>query len=353
MEVLIVGSGAREQALAQKLAGSPDVDKLFIAEGNAGTEFIDKAENVAIAPTEIEKLAKFAVQNNIGLTVVGLDDALADGIVDRFHEDDLPIFGPTKQQARLEWDRDYAKRFAGKSDVPIGSSETFGNADEARAYAQSRHWPIFVKQNGQAQGKGAKRCDDIRAVDELLQELGSGYFKSGKRVVVEDYVSGPEASHHAFCDGVTHLSIPFLVRDHKTLTADSKSPMTGGMGVVGPLGYTMREVDALGDRFVAPVVRELGFKGLLFSGLKGIKGFERNLEWNVRFGDPETQVFMRLLKSDLLPILIACVEGKLGDLDAPQWHTDRSVASIVMAAPGYPNNACEGCRHRGHRRSYK
>ncbi len=342
VDVMIIGNGAREQALAYKLSESTDVDNLYIAEGNAGTEFIPKAENVPIHPLNIEKLAKFALNNHVELTVVGMDDSLAEGVVDRFEEDNLAIFGPTKKQARIEWDRDYAKRLARESGIPIGKSQTFGNPEDMRSYVETVNWPVFVKLNGQAQGKGAKRCDDIDDVDEFIDDVGHKYFKSGKLVVVEDFVQGPEASHHAFCDGMTYLSIPFLVRDHKTLTSDPSSPMTGGMGVIGPLAYTTREVEHIGDQFVRPIVRKLGYKGIVFSGLKGHKGFERSLEWNARFGDPETQVFMRLLKSDLLPILVACVEGKLSELDEPQWHTDRSVASIVMAAPGYPVKPLKG-----------
>lgn len=348
MEVLIVGNGGREQAIAQKLSSSPEADNIYVAQGNAGTEFIDNAENVDIPPNDIDSLAKFATQKSIELTVVGPDDPLADGIVDEFTERRLKIFGPNKAQARIESDREFAKQMAQKMSIPIGKYTHCETVLDTKEAAKQYDWPMYIKKNGLAQGKGATRCNNQEEFDDAVEGLQSESYFDDDSVIVEDFIEGREASHHAFCDGVNHLSIPFLVRDHKTLNENDDSPMTGGMGVVGPLeGYSFADVKEIGDKFVAPVVEELGFRGMLFTGLKGGKGAERNLEWNARFGDPETQVFLRLLKSDLLPLLMACVEGGLANLDEPQWCKDRAIVSLVLATEGYPSNSIYGAKIDG------
>jgi phosphoribosylamine--glycine ligase len=199
---------------------------------------------------------------------------------------------------------------------------------------------LFAKDNGLAGGKGADKCADL---EEFKASISN---KNG--IVVEDYIEGPEASHHAFCDGKTYLSMPFLFRDHKTIGEGDTGPMTGGMGVAGPLlNYTPSEVEALGETFVAPVVRELGFKGVLFAGLKGAKHDEKNLEWNARPGDPEMQAFMRLMQNDLMPIIMACIEGGLDKVESPEWLIGQSVINLVLVSEGYPNEPRLGAAIEG------
>ena len=245
-------------------------------------------------------------------------------------------YGPTRDQARLEWDRAYGKEIAKKLGIPIGAYAEFREPTAALEYAQTLSgWPLFVKDNYLARGKGATECATLLDVQvAIAKQFGS--------FVVEEFVSGPEASHHAFCDGKTHLSIPILARDHKRLLDGDKGPMTGGMGVIAGLHYSPEEIVALGNRFVQPVVEVTGFRGTLFSGLKGDKGHEKNLEWNARDGDPEMAVYLRYLQSPLLPILMACIEGNLAGLEAPQWATNHYVANIVLAAPGYPDRPERG-----------
>lgn len=328
MSVMIVDGGARGQAIGMKLAGeNADV---YMSPGNPGNK--DFAHSTGIEPTDIAGQLQFARQNKIDLTVVGADDPLALGIVDAFKEEKLDIFGPTQAQARIESDRDFGKEFATEHNIPIGPYASFKSKLAAEAYAENHSWPLFVKDNELAQGKGAKKAKDRSEFREKVKEI-SGL------IVVEDFVPGPEASHHAFCDGRNQLTIPFLVRDHKTIGDNDTGNMTGGMGVVGPMpNYSPQEVETLGETFVEPVIRQLGFKGVLFSGLKGKKGQEKLLEWNARPGDPEMQVFIELLKSDLLPILWACVEGGLDKVRTPEWRVGQSIVNLVLASEDYPGD---------------
>ncbi len=332
MKVMVVDGGGRGQALGAKLAG--EGHDVFMSPGNPGNE--EFAHSTGLEPIDISAQRTYAKNNKIDFTVVGADDPLALGIVDAFIEDRLKIFGPTRQQARLEWDRNYTKQQARMLGIPTGAYQSFTDMDEARAYGESIvEWPVFVKDNGLAQGKGAIKCDDFSQYTEALH--------GKKEVVVETFVEGPEASHHAFCDGKRQLSIPFLLRDHKTIGENDTGSMTGGMGTVGPLPqYSAEAVLKLGEIFVQPVVEKTGFRGQLFSGLKGEIGVEKNLEYNARPGDPETQSFMRLLKSDLLPVLMACAEGTLDEVSLPKWDIGKSVACLVLAAEGYPENPTKG-----------
>lgn len=329
---MIVDGGARGQALAEKL--NSECSELFVSPGNPGNESF--AFSTGIATTDIEGQLKFAEQNKVELTIVGNDDPLALGIVDLFEANNLAIFGPTQEQARIESDKDFGKRVARQEGMAVGPYAYFEDPSMALDYAQQRScWPLYVKDNGLAQGKGVARCENLLEFEQAVYGLGS--------IVVEDYIPGLEASHHAFCDGKTALSIPFLARDHKQLGEYDTGPMTGGMGTVAPLpGYTSRDVQELGIKFVDPIVTKLGFKGMLFTGLKGPKGSEQSLEWNARPGDPETQVFMQLLKSGLLPVVTACVEGNLKGLAPLEWHYDRSVVCLALCADGYPKNPQKG-----------
>jgi phosphoribosylamine---glycine ligase len=325
MRVNVVDTGGRGQALAGKLAS--EGHELFVSPGNPGNS--SYAYSTGVRPTDIVGQLEVARLCRIDFTVVGSDDALALGIVDAFQNEGRDVFGPTQEQARIESDRAYAKRTSCQLGVPTGPYNVFTDKREAIKYAKTRPWPLFVKDNELAQGKGTIKCADIDEFAKAIKPLG--------KMVVEDYVIGSEASHHAFCDGETEVSIPFLLRDHKQIGEGDSGPMTGGMGAAGPLpNYKPDEVEELGRHFVAPIVKELGFKGLLFTGLKGPKSEEQNLEYNARFGDPETQAFLHLMESDLLPVLISCSEGSLGEIPAPKGCLNKSVVCLVLAAEGYP-----------------
>lgn len=330
--VMVIGGGGREQALAQKLAA--ENLEVVVSPGNPGNE--DFAHSTGIAAADVVGQLEAAKHYGADLAIVGSEDTLDRGISKTWQVAQVlgdlkcAIFAPGPRQSWVESDRAFAKKFALVRDVPIGGYEEFTDKDKALEEAKlATDWPLFVKDNGLAQGKGTIPCKTVEEVEMAVAQLN--------HFVIETNVPGPELSHHAFCDGKTHLSIPFVVRDHKQLGENDSGPMTGGMGVIGPLPtYSPSEVAQLGETFVAPVVEGLGFKGMLFSGLKGRKGQERNLEWNTRFGDPETQVFMRLMKSDLLPVLMACVEGNLDTIQEPEWFLGQYAVSLVLAAPGYP-----------------
>jgi phosphoribosylamine--glycine ligase len=326
--VMIVdgGGNARAQAIAHKLVA--EGVEVVVSPGNPGNA--DIADSTGIGPLDIAGQLAAAEEYKIDLTVVGADNPLALGIVDQFEAAGQHIFGPKRYQARIEWDKEFAKEFARRRHIPVANSQQFTDGQRAFYYGERGPFPLFVKDNELALGKGVVRCDNPQQLKEAVRDLA-------RTVIIEENIPGPEVSHHAFCDGKTALSIPFLVRDHKYAGDNDTGPMTGGMGAVGPLpGYSAEAVERLGQTFAEPVVSVSGFKGLLFTGLKGEPGQEKNLEWNARFGDPEAQVFLSLMKSDLLPVLVACVEGDLKSLSPLKWELGKAVVCLVIAAEGYP-----------------
>jgi phosphoribosylamine--glycine ligase len=337
---MVVDAGGRGQAIAKKLAG--EGLEVIVSPGNPGNEAFAHSTGVGIG--NINGQLEAAERYDADLTIVGPEDALNQGIAWAWrtaqffgaHTRERAMFAPSARQAWVESDRSFAKKFAQAREVPIGGFDEYTDKQEAMRDVAAldsddeRYWPLFVKDNGLHQGKGVTTCFTPEEVEAAVAALD--------HFVIETNVPGPELSHHAFCDGKTQLSIPFVVRDHKQLLVDGMPEMTGGMGVIGPLPeYSLKEVNELGETFAAPVAEGLGFKGMLFSGLKGHKGAEKLLEWNARFGDPETQVFMRLMKGDLLPVIMACVEGDLQNLTAPEWELGTYAACLVLAAPGYPS----------------
>jgi phosphoribosylamine--glycine ligase len=324
--VMVVDGGGRGQAIAQKLAA--EGVEVIVSPGNPGNSGF--AESTYVHPLDIAGQLAEAQRRKIDLTVVGSDNALANGIVDHFEAAGLAIFGPTRDQAKIEWDKEFAKQFAVRRHIPIAPYKRFNEPREAIEYAETREYPLFIKENGLAQGKGVVRCDNFRQVKAAVGD-------APRAIIIESNISGPEVSHHAFADGNITLPIPFVVRDHKYLGENDTGPMTGGMGVVGPLpGYSPEVVEKLNERFAQPVVTASRFRGMLFSGLKGEPSQERILEWNARWGDPEAQVFLRLMKSDLLPILVACTERDLHSLAPLEWELGRAAVCLVIAAEGYP-----------------
>ncbi len=362
MKVLLVGGGGREHAIAWKLRQSPRLGKLFVAPGNAGTAQI--AENVSLKATDIDGLLAFALKEGIEFTIVGQDDPLALGIVDVFQANGLRIFGPTKAAAQIEASKVFSKELMQYCDVPTAQfnihTQYLTALDEVRKHFAL--WrsskPIVIKASGLALGKGVYVCRDIGeaeiALDEIMIKRLHG--SAGDQVIIESFAVGHEISIHAFCDGKSFKMFP-SAQDHKPAFDGDKGPNTGGMGTIAPVPWfdscssiegmaAVPIFDTVGKLIVGPILEGLQekgspFVGLLYPGLKvsmnptGIVPDLTVLEFNARFGDPETQVYMRLLKTDLLDILEACVDGRLHEITI-EWHPGFA-ACIVMASGGYPS----------------
>lgn len=345
MDVLLVGGGGREHALAWKLKQSPRIGKLYVAPGNGGTRLL--GENVPIEAMEFEKLAQFAEEKKIGLTVCSVDNPLAAGIVDFFQFRGLRIWGPTKAAAKIESSKAFAKQLMRNAGIPTADFAVFTNHDEALRYVRDHGVPIVIKASGLALGKGVAVCRTLAEAETALKEIMlSGVFKdSGTEVVIEKYIEGQEISIHAISDGKTHLTFP-PSQDHKTIGEGDTGKNTGGMGVIAPVPSV--STDILRDielRVVQPTLAALqkrgaSFAGILYPGLMMSGGTLRVLEYNARFGDPECQVYMRLMKSDLLDLLEACVDGTLANQKV-EW-SEGFAANIVLASGGYPDEYKKG-----------
>ena len=340
-KVLIIGSGGREHALAWKLAQSPRIGKLYVASGNGGTR--DMAENIAIETTDIRSLVRFAEEELIDLTIVGPDDPLALGIVDIFQSRGLRIFGPTRAAAKIEWSKAFAKRLMRDRGIPTAPFQIFRKHDRALAYAYKHGAPIVVKASGLALGKGAYPCKTLTEAEEALAEimLKHVHKKAGNEVIIEEFLGGQEISIHAFCDcdGKTFILLP-TSQDNKPIGDDDRGKNTGGMGTISPVPWVTPEMlQNIERQIVKPTLNALAeygrpFTGCLYPGLKITPTGPKVLEFNARFGDPETQSYMRLLKTDLLDILEACVNGKLAELTI-EWNKGFAVC-VVLASGGYP-----------------
>jgi len=345
MKVLVIGSGGREHALAWKLAQSQRVTRVFVAPGNAGTAREPGCRNIDI--TRIPVLVEFARRERIAFTVVGPEAPLAEGVVDAFRAADLRIFGPTRAAAQLESSKDFAKAFMKRHGIPTADYATFSDPAQAHAYLDRKSAPIVVKADGLAAGKGvvvAQTLDEAHAaVDSML--VGGRMGEAGSRVVIEDFLQGEEASFIVMVDG-THVLPLAASQDHKRLLDGDLGPNTGGMGAYSPAPVVTPQIHARVMREVIdPVVSGMmaegtPFTGFLYAGLMIHEGDVRVLEFNCRMGDPETQPVMLRLKSDLLTLVEAAVNGGLDKVEA-QW--DRRVAlGVVMAAHGYPESPRKG-----------
>ncbi len=350
MKVLIIGSGGREHALAWKLAQSPRVTKVYCAPGNAGTASL--GENVPIAADRLPELRDFARQEGIGLTVVGPDDSLAAGIVDVFEEAGLRIFGPRAEAARLESSKIFAKDFMRRHGIPTAESREFSNSLEAYAWCRTAKYPLVVKADGLALGKGVVVAESAEvAALAIYRAMDLAVFgDSGRRIVIEECLEGPECSIHALVDQSGWCLFPDC-KDHKRAYDGDAGPNTGGMGTISPsqtLDDALRDrirTEIL-DRFIAGIKADgLVFRGMLFPGLMITKDGPKVLEFNCRFGDPETQVLMRRLRSDLLDLLEACVDGKVAT-QSPDWD-ERAAVCVVLASGGYPGSYEKGHQIRG------
>lgn len=337
-KILIVGSGGREHALAWKIAQSPLCQELYVAPGNAGTA----QWNVQLKANDFDSLVQFARENAVDLTIVGPEEPLSLGLVDAFLAADLKIFGPTKEAAQLESSKAFAKKIMEEAKVPTARYQTFTEITAAREFISKVGAPIVIKADGLAAGKGVIVANQLEEAMEGLEKLMGGAFGSaGEKVVIEEYLEGQEVSLLCFCDGQT--AVPMVaVQDHKRALDGDKGLNTGGMGTYSPPPFWTKELEQeVIDRIALPTLRvmqEKGmpFKGVLFLGLMITEQGPKLLEYNVRFGDPETQVVMMLLKSDLLPILEACTEGSLNQSKI-DWHAETAIC-VIMASRGYPGS---------------
>lgn len=339
MKVLVIGSGGREHALTWKLKQSPRVDRIFCAPGNAGTAQL--AENVAMAANDLIGLFRFAKQNDIDLTVVGPDDPLAAGIVDLFEADKLRIFGPTKSAARLESSKIFAKELMRAEKIPTAAARTFSDLPEALKYCDEVKFPVVIKADGLALGKGVIIAPDQAAARSAVQAMmGEGRFgDAGHRIVIEEFLSGTECSAHALVDGENYQVLE-SARDHKRVFDGDKGPNTGGMGAFSPANnWNADSRKQFLQKVMDPIMRGLRrenviFRGLLYPGLMMTSDGPRVLEFNCRFGDPETQALMPRLQSDLVPLLEATIDGTIAE-QTIEWDPRVSV-TVVMASAGYP-----------------
>ncbi|MEW5887662.1 MAG: phosphoribosylamine--glycine ligase [Pseudomonadota bacterium] len=346
MKLLVIGSGGREHALAWRLARSPELQKVYVAPGNAGTARERELENVPI--TDLGQLADFAESEKIHLTVVGPEAPLAAGVVDLFRSRGLRIFGPTKAAAQLESSKDFAKRFMARHNIPTAKFATFADAGAAHAYVERQGAPIVIKADGLAAGKGvvvAMTADEAhRAIDEMLVANKMG--DAGARVVIEEFLEGEEASFIVMVDG-SHVLPLASSQDHKRLLDGDRGPNTGGMGAYSPAPVVTPAVHARVMReIIMPTVNGMAadgipYTGFLYAGLMiDAQGRPRTLEFNCRMGDPETQPIMMRLKSDFAKIVDHAVNGTL---DKAQAEWDRRVAlGVVLAAAGYPDAPRKG-----------
>ncbi|CAN5528319.1 phosphoribosylamine--glycine ligase [soil metagenome] len=339
MNILIIGSGGREHALAWKLAQSSRVTKIYCAPGNAGTALL--GENVPIGADDIAGLRDFAKKADIGLTVVGPDDTLAAGVVDEFMKEGLRIFGPKASAARLEASKSFAKAFMRRHGIPSADFHEFTESEEARAYCRAAKYPLVIKADGLALGKGVVvAADQAEAEEAIHRAMDLAVFgDAGRKIIIEECLVGVECSIHALVDGSSYCLFPDA-KDHKRALDGDRGPNTGGMGTISPSRtlddqlWEQVKTQVL-DRFVEGIKSDgLAFKGMLFPGLMLTADGIKVLEFNCRFGDPETQVLMRRLKSDLLDLLEACVDGKLAD-QTPEWDEQAAIC-LVLTSGGYP-----------------
>ena len=350
MKVLVIGGGGREHALAWKLAQSPKLQKVYVAPGNGGTALDPRLENVPI--TDIPALRDWALSQKIALTVVGPEAPLAAGVVDDFRTHGLRVFGPTKAAAQLESSKAFSKAFMQRHGIPTAAYQTFTDPREAHAYVDQKGAPIVVKADGLAAGKGvvvAMTAQEAHeAIDFMLLDnrLGVSHNEGGARVVIEEFLTGEEASFIVMCDGknVTALATS---QDHKRLLDGDLGPNTGGMGAYSPAPVVTPAVHARAMReVILPTVRGMEkdgipYTGFLYAGLMvDPKGQVKTLEFNCRMGDPETQPIMMRLKSDLYDVMMAATSGSLDQVEL-QWDR-RTALGVVMAAAGYPLNPRKG-----------
>ena len=344
MRVLILGSGGREHALAWKIAQSPKVNKIYCAPGNAGTASV--AENIDISTDNIQALLNFALIKGIGLTVVGPEQPLVKGIADSFEESGLRVFGPSQRAAEIEGSKVFCKDLMKKYGIPTARYESFNSLDQVKLFTKEDE-PVVVKASGLASGKGVVLCRNGKEARSAIQSIMQGkvFGNAGDQVVIEEFLTGQEVSLLAFTDGKTILPLE-SAQDHKAAFDDDKGPNTGGMGAYSPAPIFTDELKKkVVDEIMIPTVRAMAkegryYRGILYAGLMLTESGPKVLEFNARFGDPETQPIMMRIKNDIVPIFEACIDGTLAT-QTLQWKPESTVC-VVMAAKGYPGSYEKG-----------
>jgi phosphoribosylamine---glycine ligase len=348
MNVLIIGSGGREHALAWKAAQSPLVEKVFVAPGNAGTATEPGLQNVAIDTMAFAELADFVEQNNVGLTIVGPEAPLVGGVVNYFESRGLKCFGPRKGAAQLEGSKAFTKDFLARHNIPTGDYQNFTEIEPALAYLREKGAPIVVKADGLAAGKGVIVAMTLQEAEDAVKDMlsGNAFGEAGCRVVIEEFLDGEEASFIVMVDGKNILAMA-TSQDHKRIGDADTGPNTGGMGAYSPAPVVTADVHARVMRdIIEPTVKGMAaegndYTGFLYAGLMIDKnGVPKIIEYNCRFGDPETQPIMMRMQSDMVELCLAAVDGQLAGKEA-KWDNRASVG-VVLAAGGYPNDFTKG-----------
>lgn len=343
MKVLVTGSGGREHALAWKLKQSLKVSKIFIAPGNPGTATCGENIDARTSKEVLDWLKK----NPVNLVVIGPDNHLAEGLADSVQELGIPVFGPTKSSAEIEWSKSYAKQFMREEGIPTARYEVFTDSKRAQEYIRTQALPIVIKADGLAAGKGVIIAKTLAEADAALHEILNEkiFGESGQQIVVEEYLSGFEISAHAFCDGENARMFP-ISKDHKRIFDNDQGPNTGGMGTIAPVpNVSPEDIELIRTQIVMPTLvglkkRGRPFRGVLYPGVMLTKDGPRVIEFNARFGDPETQSYMRILESDLYEILYACASRSLTGIEVG-W-ADTSACCIIVASEGYPSTYKKG-----------
>ena len=344
IKVLIIGSGGREHAFTWKASQSDLVDKIFVAPGNAGTSLEPKAENIKISSSDIEGLVSFSKKENIDLVIVGPEDPLVNGITDAFTEAGINCFGPESLGAQLEGSKDFAKSFMKKHNIPTASYESFTHADQAKNYIQKNDLPLVIKADGLAAGKGVVIAEDHETANKTIDEfIGETKFgDASKKIIIEDFLVGQELSYIVMVNGTEYLPLA-TSQDHKTIGEGDVGLNTGGMGAYSPVPFVNDELDiTIRKKVIEPSIRGLAedgimFRGFLYAGLMIDSNHNpKVLEYNCRFGDPETQPIMLRLKSDLIDMIQTCFSGGISNYDV-EWD-QKSAMGIVMSSIGYPES---------------
>jgi phosphoribosylamine--glycine ligase len=348
MNVLIIGAGGREHALAWKVAQSPQVNEVFVAPGNAGTALEDKISNVAIDVMAFEELANFAEQNKVGLTIVGPEAPLVEGIVDYFNSRNLKCFGPSQGAAQLEGSKSFTKDFLARHNIPTGSYATFTEVTPALTYLHQQGAPIVVKADGLAAGKGVIVAETIEQAEAAIKDMlsGNAFGEAGCKVVIEEFLAGEEASFIVLVDG--KHSLPMATsQDHKRVGNNDTGLNTGGMGAYSPAPVVTPEIhDRIMLEVIEPTVAGMAlegnaYTGFLYAGLMiDAEGTPKVIEYNCRFGDPETQPIMMRLQSDLSQLCLQAIDGQLQNCQT-KWDS-RAAVGVVLAAGGYPESYRKG-----------
>ncbi|MBI4835281.1 MAG: phosphoribosylamine--glycine ligase [Planctomycetes bacterium] len=346
MKILVIGGGGREHALVWKIAQSPMVKKIYCAPGNAGIGKI--AECLEIPATDILALRNFVFKNKIDLTVVGPEAPLVDGIVDLFREDNLKIFGPSKAAAQLEGSKAFCKDILKKNGVPTAHFSILKTFTEARAFMKQAKFPVVFKADGLAAGKGVAICETIESAEEWLKNVMEkrSFGEAGKIVVAEEFLQGEEVSILTITDGNSILVLE-PAQDHKRVLDNDQGPNTGGMGAYSPVPFVSpKMINQIIKEIIIPTVHGLKrsgvpYQGVLYAGLILTSNGPKVLEYNVRFGDPETQPLMVRLKSDIIPLMLATIKQELHKVASPEWYPETALC-VVIASGGYPGDYKKG-----------